>query len=689
MPCPEPSQLTALTQDSIPESLRRELEVHLDECEDCRRSVAILIRAARSGAQGPGAELDKTPSGGPHTHELDPALALTVAGPPSSEAIVLPAGTFVGRYVIREVIGTGGMGVVYVADDPELGREVALKLLRGSLVHHTNARNRIIREAQAMARLTHPNVATVYDVGMLDDQLFVAMERVRGTSLRIWLRKPRTVAEIVNVFVEAGRGLAAAHDAGLVHRDFKPDNVLVGDDGRIRVVDFGLVHDLATDDSDDEVVGTPAYMAPEQHAGGVIDARTDQFAFCVALHEALFGVRPFKGSSRAQLASAILANDRSALPPRHRVPGSLRRLVERGLAIRPGARFPTMDALLVALGKDRGRVPRRVGMIASAVLGVVALAFGADEIARERERAVTRSSFEAAGIQLARQVELRSETFTALSDLSYVLPIMAEVAGHDQADFGLDSEAADRARLAKIHANLVAADWGTFERASRKGDFAIADGKGRLLYASAAPERWGDHVDTVPALARAYREVRETTAAVVRGDDPAVVASGLLGGARRLGLYVVLARTKLVGEQPRALFVQLVAAARLLGELAVGPETQLALIAPDGSREGALPAEIAARHVAGIREVDIDATTWLVQEHPLALGPEQLGPERSSFGGENLATIVLARPLDVGLAGLFPRARQVLGAAALLLLAAAIAGLAIARSRDAARPARR
>jgi hypothetical protein len=330
-----------------------------------------------------------------------------------------------------------------------------------------------------------------------------------------------------------------------------------------------------------------------------------------------------------------------------------------------------MDALLAALAKDRARVPRRVAAVAGAALGVVVLAFGADEIARERERAVTRSGFESAGIQLARQVELRTDTFVALSDLSYVLPIMAEASGRDQADFGLDSAAADRTRLSTLHANLVSADWATFANAKRNADFAIADGKGRLLYASAAPERWGDDVRTVPALARAYREVRETAAAVVRGDDPAVVASGLLGGSPRIGLFVVLARTKLVGEQPRALFVQLVAGARLLGDLAAGAGVQIGLIAPDGSREGVLPAEIAATHAPGIRDVDIGATTWLVEEHPLAFGGD----------GEHLATIVLARPLDVGLAGLFPRARQVLGGAAILLLGIAIASIAVARRR--------
>jgi hypothetical protein len=668
MPCPEPSQLDALTRDELAESARREIEQHLDECEDCRRGVAVLMRAARSPENAG-----------------DVGLANTLASAPVAAATTLAPGTRVGRYGIREVIGSGGMGVVYRADDPELGRDVALKLLRESLVHHTLARSQIIREAQAMARLTHPNVATVFDVGMHDEQLFVAMERVRGKSLRMWLRERRSVREIVNVFVEAGRGLAAAHDAGLVHRDFKPDNVLVGDDGRIRVVDFGLVHDVTSGTSDDEVVGTPAYMSPEQHAGAVIDARTDQFAFCVSLHESLFGVRPFKGGSRAQLAAAVLANERNPIPAAHRVPSSLRKLVERGLAIRPGERFATMNALLAALAKDRARVPRRVAAIACAVLGIVGIAFAADAVVRDRERAVTRSSFESGGVQLAHQLEARTETFSALSDLSYVLPIMAEAAGHDQSDFGLDSATADRERLANIHANLISADWGTFARANRKGDFAIADGKGRLLYASAAPERWGTDVRAVPALARAYREVRETTAAVVRGDDPGVVASGLLGGAPRLGLYVALARTKLVGEQPRALFVQLVAGARLLGDLAVGAGTQLALIAPDGSREGALPDGIAVTHKPGIREIDLDGTTWLVEEHPLSLGGEPGDEHR----GETLATIVLARPFDVGLAGLFPHARQVLGVAAVLALVLGLGGIVVARRRDSASPARR
>ncbi|WP_394840383.1 tetratricopeptide repeat protein [Pendulispora rubella] len=287
----------------------------------------------------------------------------------------LRIGARVGRYVILDWLGAGGMGVVYAAHDPELDRTVALKLLRPSVCRTRPDRGeRFLGEARAMARVGHPNVITVFDVGTHGESIFIAMERADGPTLGDWLHAaPRTWQAIVNVFIEAGRGLEAAHDAGLVHRDFKPDNVLIGKDGRARVSDFGLAGSPAGDE--DGVTphpawtagghGTPGYMAPEHAHPDQIDARTDQFSFCVALYEALCGVRPFAGGELGKGP----AYGRVPEPP-PRVPRRIARAVLRGLSLRKEDRFPSMGALLAVLAPPTRAGRRLVAM------GCVALALG-------------------------------------------------------------------------------------------------------------------------------------------------------------------------------------------------------------------------------------------------------------------------------------------------------------------------
>jgi serine/threonine protein kinase/tetratricopeptide (TPR) repeat protein len=267
----------------------------------------------------------------------------------------LSPGDVVGRYVVLELIGSGGMGSVYTARDPELDRKVALKLL-----HQVQGQARLLREAKALARLAHPNVVTAHDVGTYDGRVFLAMEFIDGLTLRQWcaLRR-RTWREVVNVFAHAARGLAAAHASGIVHRDFKPDNVLIGKDGRVRVLDFGLAGEAGmwppeeahADGSNDwsspiPIMGTPAYMAPEQHLALTTDARTDQFSFCIALWEALFGGRPFQLSTLAALSPRAAL---PAIPTRSDVPDWLARLVLRGLAFDPGERYASMDTIVAEL----------------------------------------------------------------------------------------------------------------------------------------------------------------------------------------------------------------------------------------------------------------------------------------------------------------------------------------------------
>ncbi len=324
----------------------------------------------------------------------------------------LARGELVGRYVILEKLGAGAMGIVHAAYDPDLDRKVALKLLHGE-------RNgqRLLREAQAMARLSHPNVITVHDVGEVgeepDARVFMAMEFVDGTTLGAWARaRERSLAELLDVFQGAGRGLAAAHASGLVHRDFKPDNVMIGNDGRVRVMDFGLVRahgDEGPREGDDatssaltssldgsgelsssrdalmsssllesrltvegSLLGTPAYMAPEQLRGESADARSDQFAFCVALWECLSGERPFAGDNPLAVLFAISQGD--VREPRRAMPGWLRRTLMRGLAARPEDRWPDMRSLLAALADDPRVRARRwlLGLGSLAVTGVAA-----------------------------------------------------------------------------------------------------------------------------------------------------------------------------------------------------------------------------------------------------------------------------------------------------------------------------
>jgi tetratricopeptide (TPR) repeat protein/predicted Ser/Thr protein kinase len=296
-----------------------------------------------------------------------------------------------GRYVVLRQLGRGAMGVVFAAYDPSLDRKVAIKVLRGGIDAASEGAARMRREAQAMARLSHPNVAQVHEVGEADGRLYLVMEYVEGVTLGAWLAgRPRAMGEVLRTFIEAGRGLAAAHAAGLIHRDFKPDNAMIGADGRVRVLDFGLSRSvLALPEAAPPhasasypelaitvvgtLIGTPAYMSPEQHMRREADARSDQFSFCVALYEALYGQRPFTGADVRELGVRVVTGTIAEPPAQTRVPGWLRQVLLRGLKPDPAARWPDMDALLAALDRDPQRTRRRwllSGLAAVAVAGV-------------------------------------------------------------------------------------------------------------------------------------------------------------------------------------------------------------------------------------------------------------------------------------------------------------------------------
>ena len=341
-PCIDDETWVALRSGTVSPAQRAELERHVDACPDC-----FEVFASLAGQAGQPVE-------------------------PESR---------VGRYVLGECLGAGAMGVVYAALDTQLERHVALKLLNPTheTGQHGNARQRLVSEAKAMAQLRHPNVVTVFDGGEVDGKVYVAMERVDGASAQqLMSQEQRSASQWLEWFRQAGCGLAAAHASGIVHRDFKPANVLIGSDGIARVADFGLAKPIAAAGSANvradaseaafdpgaaasgphptqtgSVVGTPAYLAPEVAAGGPATAASDQYSFCLSLYEVLHGERP-----------------RRPLTMARGVPYKVRRVLRRGLSLDPTQRYPSMNSLLEDLAPTT-RVWRVLGAVS--VAGAVLL----------------------------------------------------------------------------------------------------------------------------------------------------------------------------------------------------------------------------------------------------------------------------------------------------------------------------
>jgi tetratricopeptide (TPR) repeat protein/tRNA A-37 threonylcarbamoyl transferase component Bud32 len=392
--CLDEDAVLAFVDGTLDDVGRGRIEGHIASCSACSDLVAM---AAGGEPEGPAERLLDRETG--------------AAGDLASAATV-------GRYVILNLVGRGGMGEVYAAYDPQLDRKVALKLLHETAARGAAARvarERLLREAKAIARLSHPNVVVVHDAGTISDpvhgdRVFLAMEFVEGETLAAWLvAAPRTWREIRDVFAAAGEGLAAAHEAGLVHRDFKPQNVMVTPDGAVRVMDFGLASDAtvveegaASLDLPDAAIpptsrtvaltgtgvllGTPLYMAPEQFLARATDARTDQFSFCVALHEALYGERPFPSDSFSALLDAVVSGRVRDPAQKGRAPSFLRKLLLRGLETDPAARYPSMRALLEVLRYDPIRRRRALAIGASVALVVALGAVGMQRIATRGQR---------------------------------------------------------------------------------------------------------------------------------------------------------------------------------------------------------------------------------------------------------------------------------------------------------------
>lgn len=361
--------MLALVRGTAPPDTAADLQRHLDQCSSCQELCAILFDGTA----------------------VSPELLDSGARSSRRGAVILESGAMLGKYCIKSVIGAGAMGIVYLAEDPNLHRSVAIKVLRNQ---REEASSRLMREAQALARISHPNVIVVHEVGTVADQVFMAMEFVEGCSLTAWLESsPRSTAEILSHFDQAGRGLVVAHAAELVHRDFKPDNVLVGKDGRVRVVDFGLAREdvalstptQATESDATDIgrlmtltqtgafIGTPAYMAPEQYEGKRADARSDQFSFAVALFEALYGQRPYRGNTLNQLSLAVRSGNISIPKTTRRIPRHVDRALLRALSVDASNRFPSMESMLDALvEKERKETsPKRAKTVGFALTGLL------------------------------------------------------------------------------------------------------------------------------------------------------------------------------------------------------------------------------------------------------------------------------------------------------------------------------
>jgi tetratricopeptide (TPR) repeat protein len=414
-------------------------------------------------------------TGGGHTPPITDEQTTAVAAPRTSDGVHghdrevgeaperLASGGRIGRFVLLSRLGAGGMGVVYSAYDPELDRKLAIKLLRSDRNTGDQGQRRLLREAQALAQLAHPNVVAIHDVGVHEGQVWLAMEFVSGCTLGVWLQEQvRTWQEIVAVIHEVGRGLAVAHAAGLLHRDIKPANIMIDIDGRVRLMDFGLARADNLDASDrmepvqnhvlsleltksGAVLGTPAYMAPEQLLGLDLDTRADQFSLCVVLWEALYCERPYDLLTEP---SKPVPLERRPTPRKRGVPAWLRRLCLRGLALDPDARWPSVPALLDVLQRGHARARRGAALFGAAivVLGIAAF-YGA----RELEHARTVAACEASGEQIF--LSWSEDARAGLRESLIVLSMPDAELVADRAITWLD-EFADRWRDAKTEACL-------------------------------------------------------------------------------------------------------------------------------------------------------------------------------------------------------------------------------------------
>ncbi len=729
MECLDANVLQDLMAGGLDESTRATSVNHLDGCDDCRGLLSLLAKevsrdAAMSTPEDGKVDLKKLAfqnTDGPRTpNETVTSLGLPARRPTpdplgvtADVSLIQRSGTrqigkTFGKYTLVDRIGAGAMGVVYRAEDPGLNRKVALKLLHKP---DEGLAQRLVREAQSMAQVDHPNVVAVYDAGVSEGATYIAMELVIDGSLRTWQQEKRPLPEIIEAYVAAGRGLAAAHAAGIIHRDFKPDNCLVGSDGRVRVTDFGLASARPNDEGPDTpeeleltnsgmVLGTPAYMAPEQFTGGNVDPRTDQFNYCVALYEALYGTRPYKGKSFDELGDNVCDGKVRPPPPGTRVSRAMRVILLRGLSVKPGDRYPTMDHLLEDLGRDRARMWRNLGISAAALAAALGLGLFADLVVRDRVSASNAQSFDATGVQVDRAFGLLVDRLDANTSQMYYQSAINEVRSHrDESEFGFGDKDSDLVRLGEIHDQLWASDWSSWKIGSSL-QVAIVDYRSRVLFSQLVPDdpavdwRKSDPatLKDVPWIKAAFAGAEKTL--VLQSTEPkSLKTPGLFGTKPPYPLALCFTRA-LVGsgetKEVSGALVQTIDAAELIDEIRLDDKTQLSIVTNDGAHVGQeIPEPVinAARENIVV-EIELDGRPYQVRKQALTSLEDSIARARWKVAvreGKTTATsapvptkppvgyVVMARELGGVLSGLFAGARMVFALLAFAAFCVAIA----------------
>jgi len=688
--------VTLFLDRRLPDDKLTGVEQHIDGCPTCRRLVSELAR----------------------TRSLASSL------PRDGEA-PYAVGDLVSRYVLLRVLGAGGMGTVYAGYDPLLDRKVAVKLLRLGDADDPERRTRLLREAQAMGRVSSRNVVAVFDVGIVRDQVYLAMELLTGGTLKTWLReRPRGWREIVRVFEAAGRGLAAAHAGGLVHRDFKPDNVLLEGD-RVCVADFGLAAPISGGASAAEafalgsaplahphdrllerpltltgaIVGTPAYISPEQLAGVAADARSDQFSFCVALYEALAGARPFGGDTLDELIREVRAGRIRALT--RDVPAWLRAVVMRGLALDPAARHPSMDALLAQAARHRVRGRRRWFLAGASAVAAAGVAFGARYVGHApdpcaglaaqpvlHDAAAIRAAFATAPVTAdkvlagleawrARATELRATSCRAARD-GVESAALADLRGECIAD-SARRIAALSAALARPTPELLD---GAVPAVERAGDLTLCRSRRALLEPLREPED--------PARRAVFESLRvglataEADHAAGRFREAIALATAFAAQASTAGFraleteaWQVVVRSEAGGNQrplaAREALQRALVAAEAAGYDQLRARLYLQLADLDAGLDRGDPVRLIAQARALVERLGIDAMRWevlyaegtaAVRAGDVARGLELLrgaaGAHGADAGDLDAADVLDALGTAHGIAGDFAAAERVI-----------------------------